>query len=667
MSTCLALRRPAPWPGRAAGLLAVSGLASVHMAAQPQARPNTATAQASTSAPAAAQASATWDDMIPPALGQPRDDWDGARRRATQDRGWAAWLASRRKLVDNWASRPRERADLIAGYMHDYVDPANGQPLAWGPDADEPTSGGTPAQQKLHRAWAFHLRGYNLHRLTDAAYLFKATGDGRYADWAANQLDFYAANYQRWPLRTFNGRGRLFQHGLDEATASFGLADAVRLLAGHVDPQRNQQWHSQLLAPMAENLMTVSSPLTNIGFWHAAAVARLGVRLRDDKLVQWGLNGTLGTRATLAASINADGLWREGSLSYNAWMVDALAALVTAFSLEEQAEPLAAERQALRQLVLTPLQLRFDNGMLPTPSDAAPLPALDANRLASIYRVLPTWWGLTKAATQPTWATLVQPPAKPGTQPTLPPAQTRHLEASRMAVLRAGPWQAFVHYGQSVPYHAQEEALSFELHQGTAPISTDPGTVTYGSPFHNHYFSRAASHNVPLADGQGQQRWAPGVVDQFDPAQALIRVTHPDYQPGVRVTRSFQATSTGFATHTQMQASDGKPRRLGEALHTACTVTPGDGLQRLGSDSQTPPQNAATAYWQDIVAYRTATRWAVQLSCGDDSITYSVTAPVPQTLFIGRAPTTPLPAMRQVLYYETRGPSSEFMVTVSSR
>ena len=45
----------------------------------------------------------------------------------------------------------------------------------------------------------------------------RLTGDKRYADWVAAQLDFYAENYLRWPLQNKNGKSRLMGQSLDDA------------------------------------------------------------------------------------------------------------------------------------------------------------------------------------------------------------------------------------------------------------------------------------------------------------------------------------------------------------------------------------------------------------------------------------------------------------------
>jgi oligo-alginate lyase len=225
----------------------------------------------------------------------------------------------------------------------------------------------------------------------------------------------------------------------------------------------------------------------------------------------------------------------------------------------------------------------------------------------------------------------------------------------RMAVLRSGEWQAFVHYGQAVGNHAQEEALTYELHEGTQVITADSGTVAYGSPYHRNYFSRGAANNVPLVDGQGQQRWNPGSVLAFDTADNRLVVDHPNYRNDVSVQRSFHLAADGFDEVTKLKVLSGNSqRRLGAAFHTPCAVDGLKGLQEAAGGA-TPPPNVSTAYWKNPAAYSAAGAWSARLSCGGRDYTLSVSAGGPQRVFLAKAPDVPLPKERNVLYYEVVG------------
>ena len=568
--------------------------------------------------------------------------------------------------IDAWTAKPRERADLIGGWMHDYIDPVSGMAKTWTPDTPEPPNGVTEREIKYKRAWVWYLRDYNIRRVIDAARVYRTTGDTRYGEWAASQLDFYAANYASWPERTRDGKGHMFETGLDEATGGFTLLDAARLLEGYAGPARAGIWRSALFLPMAQNLKYTGTPLSNIGLWHAAAVAAIGMRYHDASLIDWGLNSSTGVRATLAASMTADYLWNEGSFSYNGYVIAALNSLYTSAALDGQSNLVQDEKKAMLRLLLAQFDYRFADGMLPTPSDASPQLAVDANQHLQSYRSAPTYWGVLKANAYQSWDILMDPPPAAPPAPSLPAPVTANFPANQMAMLRSGDWSAFVHYGQTTINHSQEEAPSYELYFGNTRISTDSGIVSYGSPYTNGYFRKAPANNMALVDGNGQSRWARGTVDQFDATNSRIAVTQPAYLPMASVSRDFKTASGAFTESTVIRTNDSLTHRLGVAFHTACTVAPLSGLTVADASSVKPPSNTATSYWKGMMPYRAAANWSVRLTCAGKTFSYSVQGPASQTVFLGQGPTTPLPATRAVLYYETAAKTAQFNAVITS-
>ncbi|HMN77979.1 MAG TPA: heparinase II/III family protein [Burkholderiaceae bacterium] len=596
----------------------------------------------------------------------PKEDWAAAKSKFASVPSWTSWVGRRKALVDDWIGASRDRADLIGGYGHDYNDPKTGIPLAWTPESAEPPDGATDTEIRFKQAWVYFMRAYNLTRTGEAARIYALTGDVKYAEWAARQLDFYATNYNLWPLRTENGRGRMYRHGLDEATGVWDLLDAARLLEVYAGAARVSSWRTGLFQPMAENLKTVTSPLTNIGLWHASGIAGIAMRLHDGALLDYALNNPIGIRATLAAAMTSDYLWDEGSFGYNDYVIWALSNLQVAAGVEGYASSVASERTPLYRLLLSPLDYRFDDGSLPTPGDSAPYNAFTSRSFVRAYRSIPTWWGVQAANASQSWEALMDAPPATPPAPTLPPVTTRNFPGNRMAVLRSGAWQAFVHYGQSRANHWQEEALTYELHFGTVRLSSDPGTVNYSSPYHNDYFRKGPAQNVPLIDGMGQEKWSPGEIDVFDPAEARLVVKHPSYRSGVAVVRGFRTTTQGFVERTSLSTADKSVRRLGIAYHSNCSIRPLNGLISLAV-APSVPATPATAYWTELSAYSAAAKWSIEIDCGGAKFSYMVVGTPNQRVYLGKEPTTPLPGVRPVLYYEVTSDAAVFESTIDAR
>ena len=597
-----------------------------------------------------------------------REDWAGVAARFKQSPEVARFIAGQKRLVDAWAARERERADLVGGWIHDYVDPRTGIPLIWKEDTPEPPASTARGGDRFKEAWATYLRYRNITYTLTAARIFRATGERAYADWAMRQLDFYADNYERWPLRTVDGRSRMFREGLAEATNAFTLLEAARLVSDAADSQRQQQWAAHLFRPIAENLKSMTYPMTNVGLWHQAAIAAIGMRLRDEDLIQYALGNPQGIRAIMAYGMTPDFLWIEGSFAYNAYVIECLAKLITHASIEGYAARFAPEWLAARRLLLSPIDYRFDDGWLPRPGDAIePLKAVDPATHRMLYRLVPSYWGVERARSELSWEALIDPPPSlPGGEPAVPTASTRNFPSVRMAVLRAGEWQAFVHYGQAVETHAQEDALTFELYRGKTPISTASGTVVYSSPYHTRYFRRAAAHNVPLIDGVGQSRWQTGTIEAFSQADSRLVVAQPEFNPTAQAQREYRVAGSGFTeiTRVTLKGAAPRPARIGEAFHTDCAIEPGAGLSPA-ADEQLPSADAMT-FWTVQSRLSAPGTWSVTLKCSGGNFRLRVSASGAQRVFFATAPTTPLPKRLNVVYYDTMATSATYQTEITA-
>lgn len=599
----------------------------------------------------------------------PREDWATLISRAKTDGTVASWIKAEQTRVDAWIAKNFERADLIGGWINDYVD-ANGLALTWTPNDPEPPNGTTDAQKKFKGAWVARGRDYNIAQMQAAARIYRAIGDTKYADWAARQLDFYARQYSLWPVNTVEGRSTMYRQGLDEAVASFQMVDTARLLDSYAGATRATTWRDQLFKPMAINLKSTSAPLSNIQLWHSSAIAVIGMRYKDATLLNYAINDPAGIRANMTSGLTADNLWIEGSFAYNTYVVDCLSRLLVAAGIEGFGAMFTGEADAALRMLLTPMEYHFDNGSLPNPGDSTSAQVM-VNDLAHwyLFRVMPTYWGVAKATAWRTWESLLDPPApnKLTTAPTVPTPTTKNFDSLRWSVLRAGHWQAFVRYGAMKPNHAPDEELNFELYDGITPIAYDPGTTSYGSPLHQGYFVRGPAANAPLVDGDGQTKWAPGTLIAFDVNTSSLTAEQPAFQTDAAARRSYRLTSSGFVEQSIITVPSGTSRRLGMAFSSTCDMVPGNGVT---SASGQPALPAVTAfgYWTNTATYTTTANWQITLKCpGGKNYVMQVWGPGAQRLYIGKAPNTPMPATRNSLYYEVKGSSAVFESSITAQ
>lgn len=617
-----------------------------------------------------------------------REDWDGAKRRVADDPAWRQWLNQQRKELDHWMSKPRDRVEWAAGWSHDGVSPKDASRLIWTEEVPgeevkffhSPSDPQVPITPKTFAWWVVSLRGRNVNMMLTAARVYRLTGDKRYAEWAAGQMDFYADNYLKWtPARD---GARLFWQTLTEASNLVNFTETVRLLGDFVAADRLQRWRIEFFNPEVEVLNGSYRNIHNIACWQRAAAAEVALLFHDDALWRVALDGPHGIRAQIRDGVTSDYLWHEQSFGYNGFVVKALSTLFETAGVYGRAEELDHEMTVAENLLLSTIYYRFPNGQLPNPADSGGIGrAPSPEALGAYYRTFPTTPGLEAAAHERNWDTLIDPPpASPRAPGPLPEVVSRSLESTRMAILKQGNWQVFFHYGQLTRSHTEAEALNFSAMYGTTDVTHDPGTVGYGSPRHRGYHTRGLGHNVVLVDGEGEdlgplserREW---IVEQPNPATPLrgelrafstnpARVTaaQPHYRDNARAERTLAIDGNQLLDTISVKTTDGASHHLGIAVHL-------QGAVRLPSDFVDDPKFAdgrpePFGYWRH--ARRATYRDRVELEVDYGHLKMRVTIACPGQLTVWHATTPDVPPkQRESLYIETEGRAAVFKTTFS--
>jgi hypothetical protein len=614
-----------------------------------------------------------------------REDWHGARQRVTGDAQWAQWIAQERAEVDAWMSRHEDRVSWIAGWSNDFVSPRDGSQLTWtqaipGEEVAHFSSPSDPMVEitpKLMAAWVRLWRAQHAEIMQRAARLYRLSGEERYASWAADQLDFYATHYREWePQRQ---GARLFWQALTEGVNLITYAHTVRLLGDYVDTSRRDFWRDDFFVPEVAVLNANFPRILNVTCWLRAAAAQVGLVFGDEAMWREAIDGPFGIRQQIAEGITSDYLWFEQSFGYNSYVVSALTSLFETAGLYGRADELALEMATVENLMLSTTYLRFPTGQLPTPSDTkGQLYAPEKSLFASVYRVFPTTLGLVEAGTQRNWNTLLDPPGPvPGKGQNLPEVTSRLLESSHMAVLKAGDWQVFFHYGQPpVKSHLQAEVLNYSAFYGDLDITHDPGTVGYGSPLHRNYYIQGLNHNVPLVRGEGQEQppkgrkpdpfteTRAGELIEFSADAARVTAAHPVYRRDASARRTLRIEGDRLIDVTTIETQAPTPQPLGLALHV-------QGRVRLHDNFQPDPQFAeerppAFGYWMDVNSATYVDRANFDVDYGSEVMRLTLAVPGQFRIWHGSTPDTP-PKRREGFYLETIGRAATFTTTFQPR
>ena len=595
-----------------------------------------------------------------------QEDWTAARQRVANDPAWAAWLKNERKAVDGWMAKHRDRTEWVCGWWHDFVSPKDGSHLTWTPAIpgedvkflSSPSDPRVEITPKIMGGWVFEFRGHHAEVIERAAQLYRLTGEERYADWVAAQLDFYAAHYLDWaPQRE---GARLYWQNLDVATNLFHYAEAVRLLGDKVEPARRALWHDKFFQPQVEVLNKTRLEVHNIAVWQRSAAAEVALVFGDEPRWKEALDGKFGLRRELAEGITGDYLWWEQSFGYNSYVVKAVLGLFTAAGLHGRADELKQEMAVAENLMLSPIYLRFPDGDVPNPADVTShVVAPDRKLLAEAYRVFPTPLGLEVAQERRDWATLLDPPPRPSHASQLPAVKSANLESTRMALLVAGDWQVFLHYGQLTRSHAQAEALNFSASFAGTDITHDPGTVGYGSPLHKNYYTRGLNHNVPLVNGEGQDpQPQPGKLIAY--SGSSVTAAQPTYRPDTQAVRQLVIDGDRLIDTTMVESKATTPQKLGLSLHLQGKVRLPVEFSADADFAKGRP--ASFGYWRDVrvAEYRDRAEFTVQ--CGDIALRVTFATPGPFRIWQGSTPDEP-PRRRAGFYLETTGTNAVFTTT----
>ncbi len=615
-------------------------------------------------------------------LRTPREDWAGARTRVSQSPEWKKWSEERRAFIDDWMAQRRDRVEWVAGWWHDFVSPKDGSFLTWTPDEPGPETLRSPSDPKvaltpkIFGGWVYVFRSNHGQRMLEAARLFRLTGEKKYADWAASQLDFYADNYMKWPLQQRStkpdaSKSRLMWQSLDEASTLTRHIEVARLLWDSVTPERRTSWGDKLFKPQAEMLNQSYLSYHNIGCWQRSAQGMVALLYNDADLWEKAVNAPYGIKGQLAGGMTSDYLWYEQSLHYNSFVVSALLPFFLMAGLSGRENDIKHEMMVAENLMLAPLALRFPSGDLPSPADGSRHKAPERGLFADTCRIFPTEIGVYESRKTRSWPELIEPVtvsakenARLTKEPGIAPATTRNMESSRMALIVKDGWQLYFHYGQLLASHAQAEALTYELWHGVTDLTHDTSTVGYGSPLHKEYYTQGLNHNVPLVGGLGQSGWAEGELLEWSPEKGRVSARQPKYRPGVSATRTLTIADNRVTDTALVEMTDAAlPNApLGLTLHIqGKTVVP---------DTFQPAQNDITVgrpegfkYWTNTrVSPQPAMRFSFLVHDDDHTFRVTIQASIPCKLFHGVTPDAP-PQKRESLYMESVTPQRKATFT----
>ncbi|SNS14462.1 Heparinase II/III-like protein [Noviherbaspirillum humi] len=587
-----------------------------------------------------------------PALRQPHEQWEAARRKVAQDEDWRRWLQREREALAAWMAAPRDSEDWSAGWIHDFQDARTGAFSAWTPATD--CNAAAPRESRSWRGCLALQRQHHMRMLRAAARLATLTGERRHAEWAGRQLDLYARLYERRAAGRAPDAPVLFAQLLDEATMMPLLADTVRLLRPMADAQQPRRWCDSLLLPMARRLAAAQKEVHNIAVWHSAAVAIAGMECGQEEAMDQALRGPWSLSRLLQQGMSDDGFWFELSLSYQYYVAQALNEALLAAALRGRLAEFAPLAPALRGLFLSPFTVQFDGGDTPLINDANNTLRLpDDTMTRAVRRLLPTAAGVRLALAQPDWDLLLDPPdaQRVGLDP-LPEAKqlaTHEAPGLKSLYLRSGEWQALLRIGQGARFHAHQDGLTVELKHGDTWLLRNSATPAYGSELHRLFYKLAAAKNTPLVNYQGTSNWFAAAAESSAGAQA-IDASYKSFQYGVKVRRRLAVREGALEDRLEFNpaspAANAAGTSVGMVYHSDCMASD---APAAAVDPAPLPAAPGFSYLTPSRSWPPDRSWQVRLDCAGKPFSLRLSGSEAFQVTLATAPALKPPRQRTAL------------------
>lgn len=392
----------------------------------------------------------------------------------------------------------------------------------------------------------------------DMGLMFQLTGDAKYVKNAKAILLDYADKYLTYEIHDKEGRtgdqaeagGRATPQGINEATWAISVAWAYDLLYNELNPTEREAIETRVLRPAAEIIMDNNEGRHNHQTWYNAGVGVIGFVLGDKELVWYALDkDDSGFRYQMQKSITPEGMWYEGSMHYQFYVLRALSPLMEAAyhsGIDLYQEP------AYKKLFDFMLEYADADMRLPIINDGRVVVLSEPDR-APFYEVAYRRLG------DPRYASVLR--AYPRTDllallygvGELPEAETspwrsRYFEGSHLAVLRSDAGdknlQAVLNTLGYQGGHSHPDQLGLVLHGLGTVLAPDAGSIKYRVPAHVEYFKQSIAHNVLVVDGQSQERTPPPPLKAFVGGERvqLVRAATSDAYPGVAMERTLLLT-----------------------------------------------------------------------------------------------------------------------------
>jgi hypothetical protein len=192
-------------------------------------------------------------------------------------------------------------------------------------------------------------------------------------------------------------------------------------------------------------------------------------------------------------SVTEDGLWYEGTMSYQRY---AMLAIIQTLDSSTRVGWNFADNKRLRSMWLGPISMAYPNGQFPVFHDSDP---------GSVY----SWSDFYRYGYSYFKDKRFLPYTGEATTETAEPLLSLNLSSIGIAALRDGLGErsicAMIDYGQHGDHHGHPDKLNLVLYAMGNEILLDPGRITYSVPEYETWCRTTLAHNTVVLNGENQQ------------------------------------------------------------------------------------------------------------------------------------------------------------------
>ena len=515
---------------------------------------------------------------------------DIARIQSSATTEWGRKIVSRmERVVSDRLCHDLTVPVMEAGHGHFYVCPIHNQTFTFrweSPTAHYCQACGKTWSGVSKYDWGWvnfvHLRNRNY--MEACSYLYMIKGDKVYADRVRDMLKDYATRYPGWMVHdvwrhyTENHSGKMFGQSLDEAVWFCTVCRAYDAVKDAFSAE-DRAFIEKNLFSGAASLLLARRDFGNWQVWHNAALASLGVTLRDDSIIRVALDDPeCGYHYLMAKHVNADGWWNEGSPIYHFYPLEAM--VLTAEAVRCRGIDLYGDE--LYGMFEVPLKGTYCDLSFPSHNDGWYGESLVAQ--AGLYEMACA--RLSEEAFRPVleqcyrnhgrrhYFALFNPFDLQAASSAYLQGSHRFAEAG-FSLLRSGAKTVVMKYGPHGGGHGHPDKLSISIHDGRSEIVSDFGTSAYGAPDYTRWYRKTLAHNTVCVDGKDQEKVA-GHFEEFKARKdgGYIRASGDSLYKDVHMERSldlkgsvlrdeFQCRSDDSHTYDYVLLFNSRPRLVG--------------------------------------------------------------------------------------------------------